>query len=360
MRSSFGMCLAAVCVTVLTGGFAMGQVLPQSPVDPGPTEEGYVPFTPTQVPGKEYSDYTDKNADGTANPGAIVHWTGTGAATNSFDFQKGSGLVRINELPFEVDALANIRDMYTLDVVADRIALLVSFTGSSSIYYSRSSCYHGPTRTSVWALPGMINSTPGALADLDALEVYGPEEADDACMFSRQDDLGAADGVSIYRYHPEADASLPYLLTSVLRNAVVNDSNEHINWSQHDPAAFDVDALMVWDNGDDDVFDESTIINRFGNPEVRKDVIIFSVRAISGLFDGGEIWTYQYGDDKAQFLRNGRVGGEQITWNTAFNVKQYFGVNSEDIDALEALPEPATVGLLALGGGAVLLRRRRR
>ena len=68
--------------------------------------------------------------------------------------------------------------------------------------------------------------------------------------------------------------------------------------------------------------------------------------------DGGEIWVWD-GINPAAFLFHGGV-----LWDTANNVTNLLG--SEDVDALEAasVPEPASLGILALGALAMLRRRR--
>jgi hypothetical protein len=77
-----------------------------------------------------------------------------------------------------------------------------------------------------------------------------------------------------------------------------------------------------------------------------------------GDIDGGEIWSWQFGQPLAQFLNH---GGH--LWDTAFNVRQATGAVNENIDALEAVavPEPSTfLSLLTLGslGAASTLKRK--
>ena len=71
------------------------------------------------------------------------------------------------------------------------------------------------------------------------------------------------------------------------------------------------------------------------------DSIIFSIMPISG-FDGGEVWVWECGSE-AKFLN---FGGH--AWDTAFDVRNAFGVLSENIDALEVvgtIPEPSGLSL---------------
>jgi hypothetical protein len=357
--------LLSVCmiffVTVASGG---PTVLPQSDVDPvAGVEVPYEPvLRPDQVPGKEYSDSNDKDANGVASPGQVVHWKGDGVTVwDSFKYTatgEGSGI------PFETDALANCRDSFTLDLLNNKVPLLVSLQNNSAndtfgrnIYFQRSVA--GGSTAGLWAdWQQNINAKAGALDDLDGLETWGPDDTDDSCMYSRQGDPDVGGGrVSVYRFHPEnGDASVPYLRTSVLLDAVIKDDGSKPVWGtgdgKFDPAEFDLDGLICWDYGDDDIFDTDSYIDRGGSSQVGHDIVVFSVRAIPGLYDGGEIFVLREGDPNATFLD---MGGH--TWNTINSVSTIFGLQTEEIDALEILPEPATLSLLVLGGLAILRRR---
>jgi hypothetical protein len=75
-------------------------------------------------------------------------------------------------------------------------------------------------------------------------------------------------------------------------------------------------------------------------------------------FDGGEIWLYDSAMKATAYLNH---GGH--LWDTLFDVRGTFGLNNENIDAIEAvatfIPEPSTWALLVFGLGAVSLRTRR-
>ena len=349
------MWLKALCTIVCLAGLLAipavaiaGQVSPQSEVDPDPTFEGQALPDPVDVPGKEYSNDVDKDALGSPDPGQVVHWEGDGVTVwDSFDYSSASPGVGVGQA-FETDALANIRDKYFLDMIADRVPVLASFDNVADVHVSRSSVYAGAA--SVWADATLnINSTPGALDDLDGLEVWGPDDSDDADMYSRAGDLDtdlSGNRVSVFRYDPDTNQSLPYLLTQTLLDVVITDNGQLVDWPAFDPLLFDLDAMVIWDVNADSEFGD-------GDGQHGVDRIVFSVSAIAGLFDGGEIWTYTFGDAAAQFLNHGGM-----LWNTANDVGNHFDVATEEINALEALPEPTTMGLLVLGGLALLRRKK--
>jgi hypothetical protein len=363
-------------------------ILPQSELNPLPTFEPVHLPNPLDVPGKEYSNDSDKNASGDLDPGQVVRWKGDGTTVwDSINYcvaGRGGG---VGGLPFQVDALANIRGKYFFDLdgtrtpvvnpednkpYQDTVSLVVSLHKQAgyedngyqnNIYASRSSFRKGGAE--LWAnWQTNINGKSGALDDLDGLELYGPDGADDSNMYSRQGDPDT-DGlgrVSAFRFHPNqldphTGLSVPYLRTRVLLSAVIDDDGHHPDWvNSYNPNDFDLDAMKIWDVDNDDQFGPG-------------DEILFSVRPIEGLFDGGEIWLYKYDDASAEFLTQG-LKDDGITprvWNTANKVSQFFfkdELHGENIDALEALaPEPSSFILLFVGGltsAALVLRRRRR
>ena len=71
------------------------------------------------------------------------------------------------------------------------------------------------------------------------------------------------------------------------------------------------------------------------------DTIMFSLWP-AGTFDGGEIWVWRNGSAPQFLAHGGRV------WDTPNPVGSIFGVNTENINALEAIPvpEPLTISLL--------------
>lgn len=283
------------------------------------------PVGPNQVPGKEYSNHPDEDWQGNLDPLQNIWWDGNGNAADTFDFT-GSAAFGSND---NVDAMANHSDFLYWEVTHDQVHMLLSFAHTPTqpptdgqIYYQEP----GVDVSGVWATRPIINST--ALPDdVDGLEVWGPADTDDADMFSL---IADPYGVAVYRYYSGPHTSVPYLTTAQLQAAI--ETQELI----------DLDAMMLQDEDDDDLFGPG-------------DSIMFSIHetmSVGGIYDGGEIWVWNFGAP-AQFLLH---GGE--TWNTAHTVGLDFGVLTEEINALEAVPEPATLGLLMFGGLALLRRRR--
>jgi hypothetical protein len=288
-----------------------------------------VPIAPSQVPGKEYSNHPDETFNDKANPLSNIAWDGLGGSWNTFDYSGSNAQFIEND---NVDALANIQDHLFWEVTHDTCEMLVSFEdttglkGNGNIHYQDA----GVNVTGVWATPATIAS-PKSPDDVDGLEVWGPEVSpgigDDANMFSL---IADPYGTAVYYYDSVNHVSFPYITQFQIQCAI--DTEELV----------DLDAMMIYDVDGDDQFGTG-------------DSIMFSVHetiSAGGAYDGGEIWVWTCGAP-AQFLVHGGV-----VWNTAHTVGADFGVQTEEVNALEAVPEPPTLGLLLIGGGLALMRRR--
>jgi hypothetical protein len=260
-----------------------------------------------------------------------------------------------------------------------------------------------------WALIEAPPAGPGpgpgvnhhVVEDLDALEVWGPEPPShsnpdnptpvregyiggfpgantaDADRFSL--DLDAASGTSVWAYSIAGGIVSSYIPHSEIVAAIEElFLGEGFRFDDETRRAIDVDGTMVRDVGD--VPDTAPALWDSG------DELLFTIDPISGglvldasgavvgaapLIDGGEIMQLVKtapglgaGTFAISFLSH---GGH--LWDTAFDVSGTFGYYFEDVDALEAVgtltgdtdidtPEPATLGLLLLGGLALLVRRR--
>jgi hypothetical protein len=358
-------------VTVAPSQVLAGPFVPQGPFvqpAPGPGIPG-----PKNVPGKEYSDRFDKDTQEppVSDPEQNIYWDGNGGRQDAFDYSGSRAGDTVTAR--EVDALANHQDALFWDVIANQAALLFS-TGSTTLLLpgdSRAAVYNaspdynqlGIHEKSVlvepigggidfWATPPQIDQA--GVNDLDGLEVWGglaDPTPNDADMYSLLGDP-TINGTRTSVWYYNGGVSTSYLNAAQIAAAI--NRPDIVNLAD----IIDLDGLMVWDGGN---------IGQWDNG----DAILFSVMPINanldgvitpningGDIDGGEIWSWQFGQPLAQFLNH---GGH--LWDTAFNVKLATGAVNENIDALEAVatPEPSSfLSLLALGtlGAASTLKRK--
>ncbi len=285
---------------------------------------GSVIPTPAQVTGKEYTDHRDKddaNPPGGA-PLQVLRFDGAGGTKNGYNYS-GSFVALGATIPDpgrEIDAIAGPFDALFNEVNNNQSALLLSSEGDP-IAPVRSHSTSGAIAT--WATIGQVDAPsandPGVV-DLDALEVWGTEGADDSQHFSLEGDPGS---IAIWNYN--GVTSTQFITTGQIAGAIGNTSLVEF---------IDLDALMVG-------FEE----------------ILFSIRPIPGAgFDGGEIWHWDLTNPLATFLVHGGV-----TWDTANDVTKLLG--SENVDALEAVsavPEPSSIVLAAFGLLSLIACRWRR
>jgi hypothetical protein len=358
-------------VTVAPSQVLAGPFVPQGPfVQPAPGSG--IPG-PKNVPGKEYSDRFDKDTQEppVLDPEQNIYWDGNGGRQDAFDYSGSRAGDTVTAR--EVDALANHQDALFWDVIANQAALLFS-TGSTTLLLpgdSRAAVYNaspdynqlGIHEKSVlvepigggidfWATPPQIDQA--GVNDLDGLEVWGglaDPTPNDADMYSLLEDP-TINGTRTSVWYYNGGVSTSYLNAAQIAAAI--NRPDIVNLAD----IIDLDGLMVWDGGN---------IGQWDNG----DAILFSVMPINanldgvitpningGDIDGGEIWSWQFGQPLAQFLNH---GGH--LWDTAFNVKLATGAVNENIDALEAVatPEPSSfLSLLALGtlGAASTLKRK--
>jgi hypothetical protein len=358
-------------VTVAPSQVLAGPFVPQGPfVQPAPGPG--IPW-PKNVPGKEYSDRFDKDTQEppVLDPEQNIYWDGNGGRQDAFDYSGSRAGDTVTAR--EVDALANHGDALFWDVIANQAALLFS-TGSTTLLLpgdSRAAVYNASPDynqlgiheksvlvepigggTGFWATPPQIDQA--GVNDLDGLEVWGglaDPTPNDADMYSLLGDP-LINGIRTSVWYYNGGVSTSYLNAAQIAAAI--NRPDIVNLAD----IIDLDGLMVWDGGNIGQWDNS-------------DAILFSVMPIDanldgiitpningGDIDGGEIWSWQFGQPLAQFLNH---GGH--LWDTAFNVRQATGAVNENIDALEAVavPEPSTfLSLLTLGslGAASTLKRK--
>lgn len=282
---------------------------------------------PTAVPGKEYIAERNINAAGAPAPGQVLQWDGLGGVADGVLFPG-----------FELDAIANHGDFLVPELIADQACLVTSFrkfdaigpvdvngpTGArAGLWYHESTPFGSGSGVWAYTLPEIdAHNNP---RNVFGVEVWGP--SNDTDTFSAAGDLG---GVAAWS---AIGGVHPYLSTVDVATAI------------HAPPGLniDVDGLMVNDTGVPGQFDPG-------------DTIIFSI-APNGAFDGGEIWWMTMtpaGAIVSDFLHQGGV-----VWDTAHSVSATFGIDTENIDAIEAIvPTPGTVGLFGLAALGTIRRRR--
>ena len=307
---------------------------------------------PCHVPGKEYSNYVDKDMFGNLDAEQALKWDGQGGVANTFDYD---GLN--NETGEEVDALANCQDALYHAVINDQASLLWS-TGTPNatgcmdpnIYYEKP----GPcacNTAALWAAANTVNASTYAddtphLNDVDGLEVWGPEGSDDANRYSLATDPG---GVAVWAYTPASGGNPASSTAWLYEAAIVAALNDLDGLNLGLPSCIDLAAMMT--------YDADCGTGEFG---AAGDSIMFSLAPI-GTLDGGEIFVLDAlggGQFTARYLDHGCH-----LWNTAFQVQGYAGGLCENVNALEAVstPEPVTLIGLMMGAGSLVgyVRRRR-
>jgi hypothetical protein len=360
---------------------APSQVLAGPFNSPGPFVNPVVDGVPLppQVPGKEYSEDPDRNGNPshTANPGQVIAWDGTGGTTNTSNFfglwNPQSGTAAPN--PFQVDALANRKDLLFYEVIEDKVTLVFStgLPGGPRTDYDNYIFYERPNfkvllpspykKIGVWATPAQINQVePNNVEGLElwapvkdatvpleqrinSVLLQGPEvPVDDANRYSL---FGDPLGCSVFKSNGDClflKANIAGAITPLFPGLDITS------------AKIDLDGLMTWEN--DILFSLKPI-------DGNNDGIITDNDPSKDL-DGGEIFVWRSTESSAKFL----IHGGHV-WDTVFNVKDtvefWTGLRpgTENIDALEAVavatPEPSTfLSLLTLGtlGAASTLKRK--
>ena len=218
-----------------------------------------VPF-PRDVPGKVISDWVltgDQQSNAVQNPHMTREWPGDGTTTDSLDYTNSLAAVLGPVLAPDVDALANIQDLWFHRLVNDKATLLVSprvlqndpLGGLNEIYFRTSSAFG--SLASPWAknAPDIGGAPPPSdnvpPEGIDGLEVWGG--GGDHNVFSLYSDPPDVTGrkVSLFLYDIVNDSSSAYIYNDEIRTA--------IGLGAADPD-IDLDGLMVFDDQADGVF----------------------------------------------------------------------------------------------------------
>ncbi|MCA9266153.1 MAG: PEP-CTERM sorting domain-containing protein [Planctomycetales bacterium] len=326
---------------------------------PLPANETYVPVAhpivpgvfdavpPVErVPGKELTDSFDQNyqpVPHAVQPMQLGLFDGLGGARNGVDI---IGFVPKDIVGLHIDAQAQVNDRLFREVVDNRVPLIVSTESDQMLGRDVALAAERATgAVQSFATRSQVvdhGHAGGVLRDINSVDLWGIEEQTGTNFLSVE---GDAAGVSVYSMNVLGPGGVqPYLTRADIAGAIGMPNLD---------VRIDVDALMVGDVG--------TGFNPFDGEFGPGDAIMFSLAPITVgsdlVVDGGEVWIWEFGQP-AHFLNH---GGH--LWNTAFSVRDAFGTQFENVDALEAVsvPEPATglvFGMTILGLLGASRRRR--
>jgi len=278
-------------------------------------------------------------------------WDGQGGTANTFDYNDPPPVI-INPPPSpdnnntpnqQVDAIAALNDELYGEVITNQTAILYStrvqevaapnMQGTGTDSNATSSCDSGDPicyettggAIGTWATWSEVNNM-GGTANLDGLEVWGPEGNDDGTLYSLYDDVST--GTSIYEYDPLTGLSSVFITQAALAAAVVPFLSEELDilFNVND---IDLDAMMVLSENELllslwPIFDTTGATLLTGDLALVWDV----GTSIGWLSHGGHLWT------------DGWLG--------------------ENVDALEAAaPTLETIVMLSLGLAGLSLSRRK-
>lgn len=262
----------------------------------------------SEVQNREFSDNIDVDQSGASDPGQILFFDCFGGALD----HPLRDVVEPNNFSLQVDALANRNDRLFLPYISDGVEMIFSVEADRNIYFERE-------RTGEFGL-----WTPNvAVNDVDGLEVWGDSNSD---HHSFEGDPG---GVSLIY-----TGALP--IQNVMQADLLAGIQSMGIGLSLEPEDLDLDASMRWNaattGGGLLAFSVAPVSDEFGNV----------------ILDGGEIFVLDLSSLTAEFLLH---GGH--LWDTDFDVMGTFGLDSENINAIEAvapIPAPGILTLIALGG----------
>lgn len=301
----------------------------------------------TQVPGKDFSDYRDRDENGVDMPEQVVAWDGFGGTRNATNY--AGSRVLLPEL-HQVDAISNGGDALFTALREDRAAMIFSVgdvgvggrVADPTIYYVKPTLAGTvPGGHGVWATPLEIDDEinpdgTSRIRDVDGLEVWGDNQTDDSDRYSLYGDPfvnfpDASRKVAIWQYDAASHVSSPHTFTSDLAAAM---DLQFGGPGEGGPLfgllveMMDLDAMM-------------TQVNRVTYSIAPLDLTWAGLPAgFPSVFHGGEIFEYDGPGQPTRFLE---MGG--YVWDTNLDLMATFGVPSNNVNALEAVavPEPSTM-----------------
>lgn len=347
--------LPKLTITSIVGGIALinsSFVLATTPFnadDPiGPQPTTIEPEGPSVHPGKEFTDELDRDESGLNDAGRTIAWDGKGGIKDSTDFIESMADTG------DIDALAFSQDTLFDAVVNNKTAILFS-TRSNATHgegldrgappncaFGVPICYETVGGDiNVWAMDSEIDNM-NTVKNLDALEVWGPKDEDDADKYSLfGEPVRNENAISIFNLDGTA-----YLERQLVANAVINLFPNNF-FQGLDPNKIDIDALMVNDSGKGD---KDRIKFRIDDG----DEILFSLWPVENVVGansiiGDEVF-YWNKKDGINFLNH---GGHE--WHS-----NWLGRNVDALEAAASTPEPGTIlGLLAISGLGLGLKRKK-
>ncbi len=367
--------LLSVCAAMAVPSFALAY----GPIAPVAPKAGDFLPAPAKVGGKEIMDGVGRTAAGGLNNGLNLAWDGLGDTLDGIDL-----------FPFPptapqpvADATANVRDALYRALRADKSHLLFSVEGAGSANITTDAAHTigggadisfamstgGGSGLGEWADGGVDIDSVIPVRELTNLEVWGGElptsplagGSGDITHYSTAGEVG---GFSVNHFDVMTGISTGYVTHAAIVTVVTSLLGippTSIPIDQN----FDVDALMVQDViGDGRVFD--AVAARGPGPV---DEILFSIKQMpnpaGGLYATGSEIFWLDSSGAFGFLNQGGHLWDKA-WAEANLSVTFSPPGAEpfrvvlDIDAIEAasVPEPGALGVLLIGVGAMLRRRK--
>lgn len=322
---------------------------------------------PSQVPGKEYSQFQDRDAMAGLSPEQIVAWDGTGGVEDAANF---FGTEPQTPSAFEIDAIAYHGDALFNPLLDDNATLIFSIGNGTAplgsgqtttdagvvMGHAGDLSYESPVtgQIGIWATANDIDRR-NPPQDVDGVKLWGQNQPGyNANRYSLVGDGNNGQflnsGISVY-CNTCGTPGNAYILHDGIRDDVARLLGEPGDFGIED-AQIDIDAMILGDTGgENSIFVTGT------------DAIVFSIRQIEIPGRPGEYYAtgselfVQRVDRSVGFLYHGGHfwDREWALSNMVSDGRQF------DINALEvaSVPEPTTcvLAFIAMAGYSRRTRR---